>query len=152
VGQDIVARVIGSEAWSRTDLKLGTIPMVMKRQQELIKLLAGLEKQIESLKSLIAILQQQASANQMTPQNKLVLEKTLFSYETCLNTFESNKQELAEINEITKNMGHGRIICSENIFPGINITIDSAKLFIVDKMTGTSFYCSEDIICQSSIL
>jgi len=151
VGQDIVARVIGSEAWPRTDLKLGTIPMVMERQQKLIKLLAGLEKQIESLKSLVAILQQQASSNQINPQNQILLDKTLFSYETCLNTFKTSKQELADINETIKKMGHGKIICSDHIFPGLNITIGSARLSIVDKMTSTSFYYDENNICQSTI-
>jgi len=153
VGQDIVARVIGSEAWPKTDLKLGTIPMVIKRQEELGKEIAGLEKQKESLKSLIAILQQQVSANQMTVQNKMVLEKTLFSYETCLDAFESSKQELAEINEMIKKMGQGKIICSDHLFPGLQISIGSAKLVIVDNMTSTSFYYDEekDIICQSII-
>lgn len=151
VGHDIVARVIGSEAWVRTDLKIGAIPAVIKRQQELTQLLPTLEKQIESLKSLISLLQQQESVNHLNPQNKMILDKTLFSYETCTTMFESSKQELTEINQSIQQMGHGKIICSDHIFPGINITIDSAKLFIVDKMTNTSFYCSEDEICQGPI-
>jgi uncharacterized protein (DUF342 family) len=151
VGQDITARIIGSEAWPRTDIKIGMVPAVVKRQQELTELLPGLEKQIESLRSLIPLLQQQESANNMSPQNKMILDKTLFSYKTCLITYENSKQELAKINELISKMGHGKIVCSEHIFPGINITIDSAKLYIVDKMTGTSFYYNEDKICQGSI-
>lgn len=150
VGQDITAYVIGSMAWPRTDLKLGTVPAVIKRQQELTQLLPGLEKQIESLKSLISLFQQQESANQLTPQNKMILDKSIFSYETCTTMFESSKQELADINESIRKMGCGKIICSDHIFPGINITIGPAKLFIVDKMRSTTFYNNGDKICQSS--
>ena len=143
VGQDIVARVIGSVAWVRTDLNLGTIPTVIKRQQELTQLLPGLEKQIGGLKSLISLLQQQGSTNQPTSQNKMVLDKAIFSYETCITAFESSKQELAEINESIRTRGYGKIICSESIFPGTNIQIGSAKLSVVDKMTSTSFHYSQ---------
>ena len=151
VGKDIAARVIGSEAWTRTDLKIGTIPTIIKRQQELTQLIPALEMQIESLASLISLLQQQASASQMNPQNKIILDKSLFSYKTCVITLESSKQELAEINESIQKMGQGKIICSDYILPGINITIGSAKLSIVDKMTSTTFYCSEDRICHSVV-
>ncbi len=151
VNQNITARVIGSEAWVRTHLRVGTTPTAIKRHQELTQLLPGLEKQLESLKHLITLLQQQESANQLNPQNKLVLEKTLYSYETCLSMYHNNKLELAKINELFQQKGQGKIICSEQVFPGTNIAIGSAKLFIVDKISKTTFYNSGDEICQGSL-
>lgn len=151
VGQDITARVIGSEAWTKTELTLGTIPAVMKKQQELTQLLPVLEKQIESLKSLIPRLRQQESANKLVPKDKMLLDKTLSSYQNCITTLASTNQELAEINQLIRKMGYGKIICSGHIFPGISIMIGPAKLSIIDKMTGTSFYCNQDKICQSTL-
>lgn len=151
VGQDIVARVIGSEAWVKTNLNLDTIPTVAKRLQELTQLLPGLEKQLESLKSLVSLLQQQESTNHLLPQNKRMLDKAIFSYETCVKAYKNSKQELAEINESLKTKGYRKITCLGIVFPGTNIRIGTAKLSVVDKMTSTSFYYSDGKICQHPI-
>lgn len=150
-GHDIVARTIGSISGVETALTIGTDPRVIDRQQELIKQLPSLEKQIHSLQALISLLQQFESANRLTPEKKTTLDNALLSYKKCTALFENGNQELLGINEALQTKGYGKVICSGSIFPGTIIKIGSAQKRVANVLTSTSLYYSEDDICQAPI-
>lgn len=150
-GQDITARIIGSLTGLETDLKIGMDPSIFARQQELVKQLPGLEKQIISLKNLIALLKEHESADRLGPDKKVMLDNARSSFEKCIGLFSSCKQELSEITEKLQSVGHGKIICTGTIFPGTKITIGSAKILVTDAMESTSLFYSEGGICQSRL-
>lgn len=150
-GQNIVAHTIGSNAGVETDLTIGTNPYVIDRQRELIEQLPGLEKQIKSLKFLISLLQQYEAANRLTPEKQMTLDQALSSYETCMALFESDNQELLEINESLQTKGNGKVICSGIIFPGTIVKIRSAKVFVTSVLASKSLYYDEGRICQGPV-
>ena len=149
--QNITARIIGSSTCLETDLKIGMDPSVFARQQELIKLLPGLEKQITSLKNLIALLKEHEAAHRLVPDKKLILDNAQSSFGKCVVLFTRSNQELSEIQEKMDSASHGKIICTETIFPGTIVTIGAARLKVTDAMQSTSLYYSEGRICQSPV-
>lgn len=150
-GRDITARIIGTLSGLETDLKIGMDPAIVARQQELIKQLPGLEKQIVSLKSLISLLKEYEAANRLTPDKKVMLDNANSSHLKCIGLFASNKQELSAINEKLQSVGEGKITCSGTIFPGTRITIGSAKVLVTDALQSTTLYYSDGSICQSRL-
>jgi len=150
-GQDITACIIGSITGLETDLKIGIDPSIFARQQELLKQLPGLEKQIISLKNLIALLKEHESANRLVPDKKIMLDNAKMSIGKCIELFSSSKQELSEISEKLKSIGNGKIACTGTIFPGTRITIGNAKIMVTDSMQSTSLFYSEGSICQNRL-
>lgn len=150
-GQNITARTIGSITGLETDLKIGMDPSIFARQQELVKQLPSLEKQIISLKSLISLLKEYESANRLVPDKKIMLDNAKSSYVKCTDLFASSKQELSEINENIQSVCHGKIICTGTIFHGTKITIGSGKIIVTDEMESTSLFYSEGCICQNRL-
>jgi len=150
-GQSITAHIIGSITGLETDLKIGIDPSVFARQQELVKQLPGLEKQIHSLKTLISLLKEYESANRLLPEKKIMLDNAKSSYDKCTELFTSSKEELSEIVE-TINSGHnGKIMCTGTIYPGTKITIGSARMLVANAMESTSLFYSQGCICQGPV-
>ncbi len=147
-GQNIIARTIGSINDLETDLKIVIDPSISVRQQELVKQLPGLEKQIHSLKTLISLLKEFKAANRLEPDKKIILDNALLSYDVCTDLLANTKQELDEINESLKSRSNGKIICTGTIFPGTKMTIGSAKMNVTNPLEFTSFYYSDGYICQ----
>ncbi len=150
-GQNITARMIGSPTCLETDLKIGMDPSVFARQQELIKEIPGLEKQIISLKNLIALLKEHEAANRLVPDKKLMLDNAQSTFGKCLVLLTRSKQELSEIQEKMDASSSGKIICTETIFPGTTVTIGAARLKVTDAMQSTSLYYSDNRICQGLV-
>jgi len=150
-GQNITAHAIGSITGLETDLKIGIDPSIFARQQELVKQLPGLEKQIHSLKTLISLLKEYESANRLVPDKKIMFDNAKLSYNKCIELLASNKQELSEINETIKSGHQGRIMCTGTIFPGTKITIGSARMLVTNAMESTSFFYSQGCICQGPV-
>ncbi len=150
VGENIVAHSIGSNSGVVTELELGTDPSIIERQQELVKQLPALERQLHGLTSLISLLRQLEAANRLTPEKKKTLDDALFSFAESTAALESGKLELSSINESIQTKGYGRVICQGMIYPGTKVTIGAAKMLVTDVLTNTSLYLSEDVICQGT--
>lgn len=147
-GQNITACIIGAISGLETDLRIGTDPSIITRQQELAKQLPGLEKQIISLKNLISLLKEYEAANRLLPDKKIMLDNAKSSLVKCIGLYANIKQELLEISELLKSTGNGKITCTRTIFPGTKITIGSAKIIVTDSMDNTSLFYSDGRICQ----
>jgi len=148
VGQDMIARVIGSGSGVKTEVQLGTDSSIIERHQELVKQIPELEKQISSLTSIISLLQQLEAANRLSNEKKAVLSDALYSYEANTELIESQRQELAEIVEAVQQRGYGRIICKGTIHPGSIISIGTAKLIVTNAIMGTTLCNSEGVVCK----
>lgn len=147
VGENIEARIIGSNANIKTYLELGTDSTTIRRQQELNKEIPPLETKRHSLESLISLLQQFEVANRLTPDKKQMLETALFSYKEISELIDIGKQELEEINESIKSRGYGRVICKGTIHSGTTVKIGSVQMTVHDRLFCKSLYYSEEGIC-----
>jgi hypothetical protein len=150
-GKNITAHIIGSITGIETNLKIGIDPSIFARQQELVKQLPGLEKQLNSLKTLISLLKEYESAKRLAPDKEIILENAKSSYDERMNLYLNSKEELSEINETIKSGRHGILICTGTIFPGTKITIGSARMLVTNAYESTSLFYSEGCICQGPV-
>ena len=149
VGQNIEACFIGSVATVKTRLEIGTDPTIIERQQSLLAQIPKLEKNIESLRPLLALLRQLEANNRLTPEKKDALEDASYSYETYTKLLEDARRELQEIAEALYARGYGRVVCSGIIYPGTNIIIGSAKLTVNETLKNTTVSNYKGLISQT---
>jgi uncharacterized protein (DUF342 family) len=148
VGQDIIARNIGSPSGINTCIELGTDPTIIERQQELTKQLPLWNKQISNLQSLITLFRQLEAANRLTPDKRETFDSALYSYETTSELYENGCKEIAEIEKSLENKGFGKITCRETIYPGTMIKIGYSKLLVSDALNNVSLFSQEGEIFQ----
>ena len=146
-GGNIESRIIGSIAGVQTFMEIGTDPETIDRQHELLKELPELEKKLESLKSLISLLQQYEAAGRLTLDKKEMLRDATFSYRKISNIVSSGKKELAEITESIKSKGYGRIISRDTIYPGTIVKIGNRQMKVEEALLNKSLYYTEEGIC-----
>ncbi|MDD4726879.1 MAG: FapA family protein [Tissierellia bacterium] len=143
-GGNIESRTIGSTAGVQTFMEIGTDPETIDRQHMLLKELPELEKKFESLKSLIYLLQQYEAADRLTLEKKEMLRDATFSYNKISNTITSGKKELAEISEIIRAKGYGRIISRDTIYPGTTVKIGSRQMTVNEPLFNKSLYYTDE--------
>ncbi|WFA08418.1 FapA family protein [Tissierella sp. Yu-01] len=143
-GENIQTRFIGSSAAVRTFLEIGTDSNNIEKQQKLLKEIPLLENKLNSLKSLISLLQQYDTANRLTPDKKRMYEDALYSYKEVNSLLINGKQELQQIDESVKAKGYGRIICTDTVFPGTSIKIGPFQMKVRDSMQRKSFYYTDN--------
>jgi len=151
VGQDIEAETIGSVTNVRTKIELCTDPANLEQQRALRKKVAEIEKSIEGVKPLIAILRKLEAARQLTPDKKEILESAVFSHSAYVDLLDETKKALEEITQLIDTQGFGKIKCKGSIYPGTTIIIGSSILPISDVQNNKSVYYSEGCIHFGSV-
>lgn len=147
IGEDFTSPVIGSPVGVKTNLELGTDPSIIERQQQIIEEKPKLEKQLQSLKQLISILEQHKAAKRLDEEKKQVLENALSNYESLVSQIESNNKELIKIHELIQQKGYGRIKCANTIHPGTVVKIGDEKMDVNEPLTKVTLYNDGEKIC-----
>jgi uncharacterized protein (DUF342 family) len=138
--------MIGSPSVVKTKLELGSDPISIERQQELLELIPELEKQIKAIEPLLKLLQQLEAANRLTPDKAEALTKAKHTFHTQSAMLEDARMELNEINSAIFNKGFGRVICPGTIYPGTVVSIGSALYNVTDNLINASLYYRDGFI------
>lgn len=150
-GENIETNYLGTSAYVKTYIQIGTDSNSIERQEELLKEIPALEEKMESLKSLISLLRQYKEANRLVGDKKKMYTDALFSYKEIDRLLRINKQELKEITESVKEKGYGKVICTDTVYPGVTIKIGSYQTTIKEERFRKSFYYTDDGINTGNI-
>ena len=143
VGNDMIAPNIGTSFGVKTYLQLGVDPKIVERQQELIKDLPDLEKQISMLERLILLLEQIETAGRLDNEKKETLQEARHSLEVLSKRFTQENHELVMLNHTIETNECGRIICKRTIYPGTIIKIGGEQLSVTDPLHHVMVYFSD---------
>lgn len=146
-GQNIETHIIGSVANVKTRLELGLDESLLKRQQELISKAAEIQKQIETIRPLIKIFSKLDAVNGLTLEKRRDFDKVKYSYDANIKLNEEIKIELEEIDKLFKTKGASRIICTGTVYPGTQVVIGKASLFVANTIDNALIYYNEGNIC-----
>lgn len=147
-GEDIKAQTIGTISYTKTYIEIGTDTEVIKKQQEIAKMIPDLESKIQSLQSLLSLFQQLQKANRLTDDKRQGFEDAIYSYKESSSQLIKCRQELSEITESIKEKGYGKIICTGTIYPGTTVKIGEFSLLIKMPIVNKKLLYTEDGISE----
>lgn len=143
-GENIETSNLGSSAYVKTLIQIGTDTNSITRQQELLNEIPALENKMESLKSLISLLRQYKEADRLVGDKKRMYVDALYSYREIDGQLTTYKQELEEIKDAVKEKGYGRVLCTDTVYAGVTIKIGSYQTTIREEKFRKSFYYTDE--------
>ncbi len=148
VGGDFSCPIIGAPSGIKTIIEIGTDPSIIERQQQIEVNHPLLEKQLKSIVQLISLLKQYEEAGRLDDEKREMLEKALYNYQTLTDLYESESQELEEINQLIREKGYGRIKCARTIYPGTVIKIGPEIMTVTEPINNALLYLADGVIHQ----
>ena len=140
-GEEVRAKVIGNYLATPTEVEAGGSPKVreelrqIEEQKKTLKLnLDRTEKGVKSLK----LLQERQGA--LPPDKKdLLLQLTRAQFH-LMGQLKKLEQREEELEEILSSSYKGKVVVSDNIYPGVKVIIKQAVLHVRDMINATAFY------------
>lgn len=139
-GKNIESYIIGSPVGVTTYIEIGADSDTIDRQVELLKEIPELEKKMNSLKSLIDLLQEYEKANRLTLEKRKILDDANFSYSQISDSVSNGKEELDKISESIKVKGYGRVICHNTLYAETIVRIGPLQARIHENLHNKSLY------------
>jgi uncharacterized protein (DUF342 family) len=133
--------MIGSQAYTATEVTVGVDPRILKQMEELRKMLHEAEEKFKKAEKSKKTLQARKATDPeaFTDDQENLLNDTNQVLEKQQKKVEEVNQELAKINEYLEKVGgEGRVHAEKDLYPGVLITIKDATQNIADTYTSVS--------------
>lgn len=139
--REVRARVIGSQANTRTEVTVGTDPRVLAQYEELKAMQAENDDKLSKTKKSIATLNARKSADPdgFGEEQQELLEKSEHSVEKLARKQDEIKQELTKLEEYMHELGaEGKVHAEKELFGGVQISIRDATHNVNDVYRAVS--------------
>jgi uncharacterized protein (DUF342 family) len=146
-GQEVSAKVIGSEMSTNTEIEVGVDPTAKERYIQLRSDLKLIEGDITKTEQVVNLLSKLEFAGQLSSDKKDMLEK---SKNTLLKLFDTKEMwniEFKELEEKIKEDDKGKIRVSSIIYPGAKVSIGTASMYIKDVQKSCNFHRNGLDVC-----
>jgi uncharacterized protein (DUF342 family) len=135
-GEEINARVIGAESYTKTELHVGMNPKVLQQFSDLQGLLDKTKEESASIEKDLATLQHKKKTGQL-PKDQ---EERYQMYMGRKDKLDKREGEVTlELEELKAYLGmleqHGKVCVEKTIYPGIEIYIKDQKFKVSDEYT-----------------
>lgn len=127
VGQDIIARAIGSDAYISTEIELGKDKELFEKHADLKEKISILKKEINDLDKVILHLQQLHALGKLSEEKKIVFSNAMNTRNVVMKDLHDTNLEFSNMEELLAQRGKGKIVCTDKIYPGTSISIGMAK-------------------------
>jgi len=146
---EVRARQIGSDAYTATEITVGTDPRVLNQFEELTNTKKESKAQVDKLKKAITVLEarRRADPEGFTEEQRTMLSNSKEEMLTHEQTVMECDQKLKELEETMNEQAQtGRVHAERQIFPGVIVRIGSAALNISDTYSSTTFMYSNGYV------
>ena len=135
-GISIKTNILGSHMGTTTTIDVGIDPLVLEEYNNIKKELPKLQEEAEKLEQVIVLLNKKKEIDGELDEQK----KNMFVSATRNKIFLSNKvnvslKRLEELKEEVEKRNDGFIIVHGNIYPGVRISIGTAKYFVREEFS-----------------
>ncbi len=133
-GQLIEANYLGTEMGAHTELEVGSDPVALKKNAELLKEEKQLSEEIEKIKPILATFSQKLQSGVALDEKKKHYVTTLAQQLKTLQTrYKEVVDELRALSAYVSQTGRSKIIVHRTAYPGVTIKIGSASTTLKSK-------------------
>ncbi len=133
--KEVRARLIGSQAYTATEVIVGTDPRLLAQAEEIGKLLKENEDNLKKAEKTTATLKarREADPDSFTPEQAETMEKNHVLVDKLQVRARELTEEKTKMDETMARMGaEGKVHAEKELFPGVVITIKDASQTISD--------------------
>lgn len=145
-GEDVIAKNIGSALATQTDIEVGVNPSVMQKFLETTNELEALKANLNKLNQGIELLTKLEKTGKLPLEKQILLDKLKPARESVLSNLAIVERQSQEYQTEIANIDKGKVIVSENIYPGVKVAIGPANIKIKDTITRVTLYKSDSEI------
>jgi uncharacterized protein (DUF342 family) len=134
--KEVRARMIGSQAYTATEVTVGTDPRVLAQVEEMAKMLAENEDKSKKLQKEISTMEARLKSDPdgFSDEQKTRLDGNRSSHNKLARKAEEIKAEMAQMEEYMQQVGaEGKVHAEKELFPGVVVTIRDANQSIADS-------------------
>jgi hypothetical protein len=141
-GKEVRARMIGSQAYTATEIVVGSDPKLLAEHEEKSKQLAEMKSRTDKLKKAIATLLARKRADEaaFSEEQQAMLSKNQEEANGLDTSIKELEAEVLSLDEKMKERaGEGRVHAEKQVFPGVVIRIREAALNVSDVYNAATF-------------
>lgn len=128
--KEVRARIIGSSAYTATEITVGTDPRVLKQQEELKVIQKDTDEKLTRTKKTLATLaaRKKADPESFTPEQQEQVTKHEDAAQKLAVRLEEINQEMAKLDEYMNQLSsQGKVHVEREIFPNVTVSVRNAS-------------------------
>lgn len=144
LGNAEIAHSIGSKNFMATEIIMGDIAVLGKERDALCKQINECTEKIDRCNQILSFLAQKNKELGGLPQDKVeLLAATAQSRTECTEQQEQASKRIEEINRALSEQQERTLACRGHIYPGVDITINSASQKVKSEMVRVMLFVDE---------
>jgi len=140
VGNEVVAKVIGSHMAVATEVEVGIDPVQKERYRNLKKEVEDMTKDIKKAEQAIAILQKLEKAGMLSPEKREMMARSKRTQDYYANKIQEAREEIEMIEQQLLKDAQGKIHVRNFAYPGVKISIGNISMYVRDVFEYCTFY------------
>jgi len=137
-GEEILAKKVGSEMSTFTDLEVGVDPKTVDRYKDTISEFNKIKRDVEKLDQFIDYCNR-IGINNLSEDKKELYIKTVSTKKALSEKLAEIEEELSELQEIIDSSNNGRIKISDIAYAGTRIIISNSMYFVKSPIRFATF-------------
>jgi len=142
-GEEIRAKVAGTQLAATTDLEVGINPMLREEYQTLRQEIKKIQHNLEQTQKALLILKAMDQSSMPKEKQEMLLKLTKAQFHLVGQT-ETIRNRIAEIELAFEEMRYGKIKIVDVVYPGVKIVVGSHVKPIREVMRFVTFYAEDD--------
>ena len=141
-GEEVNAKFLGSDAFTRTEIRVGANPKVLQQVTDLVTVKQSEDESLNKIKLDLNTLtiQRRNSGGKLTPDKEEMLAKLMSQKQKTVGRINEIELELEELRGYMGMLGQKGKVCAEkNIFPGVEIYVREVRFLVKDPYTNIKF-------------
>ncbi|MHB8172272.1 MAG: FapA family protein, partial [Thermincolia bacterium] len=134
VGEEITAKIIGSNFATATELEVGINPEMRKQYEEAQSQLKDTEINLDKAQKALTLLKHLEQAQGLSEDKKVMLVKVTRSYHHLMANIQELRDKVQEMEVELEESERGRIMVEGLIHSGVKVTIGTSILHVHDNI------------------
>ncbi len=140
VGKEIIAKVIGSEMSTTSEIEVGVDPTLRERHKAIRDEIIASENSLIKAKQAVTLLERLKASGLLTQEKEEIYEKSRRTMEHYTVRLEELKAEMESIEGKLQQDTLGKIRVYDCIYPGTKVVIGNCTIYVKEKLHYCTLY------------